>query len=195
MNAIPSLTEQNVVFQIPYTTPIKSITRDSIFVITNRDTTRINNTDFTVINNHQNNRIEIYAPKLKYDTVKLYLQPYAIQYTTDQQSGQSQATFIKQQQRKYGILDGQIDIKYDNYIFELVNSKGKIVDSRSNITSFHYQYLQPGQYSLRVLIDENNNGHYDTGTLNTKPEKYIYYTKIIDIKANWEQGNIILSEN
>jgi len=48
--------------------------------------------------------------------------------------------------------------------------------------------LPPGNYLMRIVIDENNNGVWDTGDLLNKvqPEPIIYYTKAIELRANWE---------
>ena len=46
----------------------------------------------------------------------------------------------------------------------------------------------PGEYELRILFDENNNGVWDTGNYAKKvqPEKAITLDKNLSIKANWD---------
>ena len=45
-----------------------------------------------------------------------------------------------------------------------------------------------GEYELRILFDENNNGVWDTGNYAKKiqPEKAITLDKNLSIKANWD---------
>jgi len=47
--------------------------------------------------------------------------------------------------------------------------------------------LLPGKYSLRAILDENENLKWDTGSflLKRQPERVIYYNKTIDLRANW----------
>lgn len=51
-----------------------------------------------------------------------------------------------------------------------------------------FEYLRPGDYYLRMFIDTNGNGVWDTGDLSTKrhPEEVYYYPRKFTLKANWE---------
>ncbi len=51
-----------------------------------------------------------------------------------------------------------------------------------------FEYLKPGEFYLRLFIDENGNGKWDTGDLlaHRQPEPVYYYTKKMTLKANWE---------
>jgi len=51
-----------------------------------------------------------------------------------------------------------------------------------------FEYLKPGDYYIRMFIDENGNGKWDPGDLKTKrqPEEVYYYPKMLSLKANWE---------
>jgi hypothetical protein len=46
----------------------------------------------------------------------------------------------------------------------------------------------PGDYEIRILFDENNNGKWDPGSYEQKrqPEKVISFDKILSIKADWD---------
>jgi hypothetical protein len=49
--------------------------------------------------------------------------------------------------------------------------------------------LPPGKYQVRLIIDENGDGRWTTGSLINQqmPEKMIYNKDLIDIKSNWEK--------
>jgi hypothetical protein len=51
-----------------------------------------------------------------------------------------------------------------------------------------FNYLNPGDYYLRMFIDRNGNGEYDTGNLldSIQPEEVYYYPKKITLKQNWD---------
>lgn len=48
--------------------------------------------------------------------------------------------------------------------------------------------LEPGLYRFRIVIDANQNGHWDTGDLiqNKQAEKVLHFPNEIKIRANWE---------
>lgn len=52
-----------------------------------------------------------------------------------------------------------------------------------------FRNLNPGKYYLRLYIDFNGNGQYDTGDyhLLRQPDQVFYYPKQISIKKNWEK--------
>lgn len=51
-----------------------------------------------------------------------------------------------------------------------------------------FDYLKPAKYKVKLFIDSNNNGEWDTGELISKqqPEPVYYFPKVINIKSNWE---------
>ena len=48
--------------------------------------------------------------------------------------------------------------------------------------------LQPGNYGMRIITDDNGNGRWDTGDLFAKkqPEIVVPYYSTIAVKAGWE---------
>jgi hypothetical protein len=48
--------------------------------------------------------------------------------------------------------------------------------------------MRPGEYELRILFDENNNGRWDPGDYSKKlqPERVIPLTQKLAVKANWD---------
>ena len=51
-----------------------------------------------------------------------------------------------------------------------------------------FKYLKPGDYYVRMFIDENGNGKWDPGDLakRRQPEEVYYYPKKMTLMANWE---------
>ena len=51
-----------------------------------------------------------------------------------------------------------------------------------------FEYLKPGDYYVRMYLDENGNGKWDTGDFSKRmqPEQVYYYPKKMTLMANWE---------
>jgi uncharacterized protein (DUF2141 family) len=91
-------------------------------------------------------------------------------------------------EENFGILGGTIETNIENYIFQLLDDKDKIIHSEKNIQKFYYTWLSPGSYQLRLLVDLNGNGRWDSANLvtNQQPEPIIYFKEKVNLRANWE---------
>ena len=69
----------------------------------------------------------------------------------------------------------------DNLIRQLIAKQPQAYDFRN---------LDPKNYRVRIIFDENDNGKWDTGSYLNKlqPERIIYYPDLIEIRANWEKN-------
>ena len=57
-----------------------------------------------------------------------------------------------------------------------------------NEKEFTFRFVPPGNKSIRILVDENNNGKWDAGDYKKRilPEKVYFYPSLLPVKANWE---------
>ena len=91
----------------------------------------------------------------------------------------------------YGIINIELtSTKKTALIVELLNEKDVLVrlvkiDKPQNLS---FNLLSPGNYGIRVTLDENNNGVWDTGNFLDKrqPEVVKYFDKKIELRANWD---------
>jgi Bacterial Ig-like domain len=62
----------------------------------------------------------------------------------------------------------------------------------SGETKVTYNYLTPGDYQIKLIVDENSNNKWDTGNYleHQQPEQVIDYEKAIKIRANWDNEAI-----
>ena len=53
---------------------------------------------------------------------------------------------------------------------------------------FSFENVLPGTYYLKMTLDENANGKWDTGNYkeHVQPEEVVFFNKKIVIRANWE---------
>lgn len=85
-------------------------------------------------------------------------------------------------------------------IIDLLSGKEKdqIIERRYLNTSetLVFNLLQPNTYTVRAIIDENNNKNWDTGNylLKKLPEEVIYYEEELKVRANYflEGNNFIV---
>jgi len=81
------------------------------------------------------------------------------------------------------------NLKSHPIIVQLVDSRFNVVFeeylTETNTASF--EYINPGDYFVRIIYDENKNKIWDTGNYLQKrqPETVIYYPKILEARANW----------
>lgn len=84
-------------------------------------------------------------------------------------------------------LDG--DISYPMLI-QLTDKDGKLYRevylTEGNLVEFNT--IEPDQYYVRVIFDNNANKKWDTGSylLKKQPERVVYYPLQIEVRANWE---------
>jgi len=110
-------------------------------------------------------------------------------------SGQRKFTF--DDSGNYG--DIVLDIKLpdsNSYIVEVIKEdKSQVIKAHVINQSQKISYKQlPGQnYTVRVVYDENGNRKWDTGNLKnkTQPEQLWYWNKVITVRPNWEQEEIV----
>lgn len=76
-------------------------------------------------------------------------------------------------------------------VAQLLDNSGNIVKETStrNATAEFY-YVKPAAYYLRMFVDSNGNGVWDTGNYaaDIQPEAVYYYPKKIECKAKWDMN-------
>ena len=76
-----------------------------------------------------------------------------------------------------------------NVVCQLLNtSDNPVKEVKTTDGNVQFYYVAPGTYYLRLYVDENNNGMWDTGVFaeGRQPEPVYYYHEAIQCKANWD---------
>lgn len=75
------------------------------------------------------------------------------------------------------------------YILQVFSERDTVHQQPVTDTMVNLLRLQPGSYSMRVIVDSNENGLWDAGNLflQLQPELVIPYNNTINLKAGWEQ--------
>jgi hypothetical protein len=58
----------------------------------------------------------------------------------------------------------------------------------NNSDDIEWNYIPPTKIKIKVIIDENKNGIWDNGDINTwkQPEKVLYYKDLVSLRAYWD---------
>ncbi len=99
-------------------------------------------------------------------------------------------SFNVQALENYGTLLVTIINPEKDWLVQLIGKNGNVVRQKYIPESgkFAFQYLKPGNYGLKIVVDKNRNGKWDTGNYETKqaPEQVIFCPETYETRANWE---------
>ncbi|MDH5605025.1 MAG: DUF2141 domain-containing protein, partial [Cyclobacteriaceae bacterium] len=97
-------------------------------------------------------------------------------------------SFLNYNPEDFGTITYSLFEYPQSFFVQLLDKNGNIINNVYNESTFTFTRIKPGTYTLRALIDQNNNGKWDIGNIyqNSKPEPFTLYPKKIEIRANWE---------
>jgi hypothetical protein len=90
---------------------------------------------------------------------------------------------------------GKLSIRFNNIDFtknpvlQLMQNDDMRFSQKITSKDFHLNLFKPGEYQIRVLFDDNNNGIWDPGDFfgkHLQPERVLSIPKKLTIKANWD---------
>ena len=89
---------------------------------------------------------------------------------------------------QYANVFFKVNVK-DSAFVELLGSSEKVLRTVPVVNgAFELINVSPGTYFLRLTIDSNGNGKWDTGNYKShlQPEEVYYYPKKLRLRANWD---------
>ncbi len=102
-------------------------------------------------------------------------------------------TFRTKAEKDFGnlVVTLNIDHQPGQYIVQLLNDKEtSIIDERiiDKSGKINMNYINPGQFKLKAVLDRNKNKKWDTGNyrMHIQPEAVFYLPKKIEIRSNWD---------
>ncbi len=101
--------------------------------------------------------------------------------------------FTKREEKNYANLELILESKPETPLV-LKLFKEKELHSERTIgigdTLVKYDLLNPGSYTIQFILDENQNGKWDTGSYLTKtqPELCIWFREPIVLRSNWDNS-------
>ena len=109
----------------------------------------------------------------------------------DHQNDSIKLRFTSKSLEEYGNLFVNIVLSdtCTNYIVQLMSGELIVREAAVNKSErLIFTYLIPGKYTLKVIDDENKNGHWDTGDYiyKVQPERVRLFPAEINIRSNWD---------
>ena len=89
----------------------------------------------------------------------------------------------------YGTIGGEIkNPKKKGFFVELLNEQYEVIQKVDNILKYEFAFVKAGTYFIRMTVDENRNGRWDSGDLekNQVPEIIKFSPDKIKLKQNFE---------
>ncbi|MDP3314268.1 Ig-like domain-containing protein [Lutibacter sp.] len=190
-NTTGGILHLNDTLTIKSVTPILTLD-PSLFQLIEKDSISV---PFKAILAPTKNKISIDFEKKHNTDYILKLLPKAVLDIFENSNDSIQYKIKTKNPEDYGIISIAIESSKKNaFIVELLTDKNVVVRKEAvkepKIISF--QFLDSGNYLVRVTIDDNGNGIWDTGNFLEKrqPETIKYFDKTIELRANWDINEV-----
>lgn len=165
-------------------TPMIKIDNSKIKLI-NKDSVAVS---FTSNYNDFDQEISIDFKKDEDEKYKIEILPGAFVDFYEKTNDSLKYNLSTKQIADYGNLNiNLINVKKFPVIVELLEKDNVLYRmSSADKTSFFFETIEPKQYTVRIIYDENANNEWDTGNYLAKKqaEEIIYFPKLIDVRAN-----------
>jgi len=126
-----------------------------------------------------------------------YSAPGSFMSVENDSSEQVIQKFSFKQPEDYGAIRGNVVSNYPSYIIQLLDQQYQVIREVKNSSAFSFEMVPPGKYQIRVLIDEDNDGVWEAGSIlkQQEPEPVYFYTEeeLINLRANWERSDLTIT--
>ncbi|WP_124978981.1 Ig-like domain-containing protein [Nonlabens xiamenensis] len=174
---------------ISATTPINTVNTDKISLI-DKDSL---NMEFTVVLDSLKNLATFKFPRDEDQRYTLQLLPGAI---TDFYGSQNLDTLALKYSTRSAYDYGNIFVTLVGssttpLLLQVVKKDLSLVAEQSvtEADEYEFNFLDPGDYYLRLVYDRNDNGRYDGGNFlqDIQPERVVYYPDLINLLKNFDR--------
>lgn len=187
-----SILELKDTFYIDANNPIVSLDTSKVSLV-DKDTIKVPYQSF--ISDTQN-RLGFTFKKGYKQRYSLSILPKAIKDVYNLENDSLNYIFGTKDLEDYGAINLRVNNpKSLNLIIELTYEDGSLIYRKFTNSSSTLQFplLIPKNHLIRVIIDENNNGKWDTGDFlkRIQPERIIYYDEVLKVRSNFTYDQII----
>lgn len=165
---------------------INGIDTSKITVFNLSDSTEIKNYSTEI---KQTNELHIYVPDFEGDRIKITLQSGAIIASEEWKIPDFEQIYTKRSDKEFGILNVKVSGYSTPIVLEML-FKNTVVNKEllTEAKTLRFEKLEPGEYTFRIIVDNNGNGQWDTGNFEEKiqPEEIHSFSTPTKVRANWE---------
>ncbi|UZO82145.1 Ig-like domain-containing protein [Aquimarina sp. ERC-38] len=174
-------------FKVTAEIPLSSVNDEFIKVI-DKDSV---NVDFKTKLDELENEVTFSFDRIEENSYQLELLPGAIK---DFYENTNDTTFYNiriPKKSDYGTIFLTLEEVEQYPVIAQITMEGEVIAEKvvpSKETTI-FNNIEPGKYDIRVILDRNNNGVWDTGSFLDKlqPEEVFYFPELIDLRGNWER--------
>lgn len=179
-------------FYIDTNNPIVSLDTSKVSLV-DKDTIDVPYQSFI---SSKENRLGFIFKKGYRQKYSLSILPKAIKDVYNLENDSLNYVFRTKDIEDYGAINLRVNNpKSMNLIIELTYEDGSLIYRKFTNSSSTLQFplLIPKNHLIRVIIDENNNGKWDTGDFlkRVQPEQIIYYDEVLKVRSNFTYDQII----
>jgi uncharacterized protein (DUF2141 family) len=182
-----------------HTKPLTAYTRDSIFVQLDSATQRGPTTiTFDTLRKLVNLKFDI--PIDSNHRYQLRLGRAAFISNENDSSKADAATIDIRPLEELATLSIEVETATPNYLLQLITPEGTVAAQVRNPIKHVFTHLDPKEYKIRVLLDDNRNGRWDPGNilLHIPPELVHFHLNSegkypVPLRANWEVGPLLIT--
>ncbi|MGY3792258.1 Ig-like domain-containing protein [Aquimarina sp. 433] len=182
-------------FTLYSNTPLEKID-DKLIKLVDKDTLEV---PFSVALNTTKNEAKFTFERTESNAYKLELLPEAVTDFIGNVNDSISINFRTKKLADYGTIFFTLEnVKQYPVIIQATDEKGKFIDEKivTKQETAVFDNLDPGKYNLRVILDNNKNGKWDTGNFlkGLQAEKVIYFPEVLEVRANWELKQTFILE-
>jgi hypothetical protein len=91
-----------------------------------------------------------------------------------------------------GTIKGTVTTKAPGFIVQLLDMEYNVIDSIRNEHHYQFNEVAPGNYRLRLLVLQDEEGEWCFGNIHERkdPDPVVFYPADVAVIANWEIGGI-----
>lgn len=178
-------------FVIEFIEPIKEML-DSLQLLKLRDSLFLDNQLTHYRWSNGETQLSIYHPSFKKDTIEIQFVENQFISISGLKNEKMKITYLPYVADNFGLIKGKIETRNTRYELQLIDNQYIVKNSLENPTDYVFKSVEPGNYTLRVMLDDNKDGKIETGSFITRtpPESIYFHKEVLDVKANWEFADI-----
>lgn len=201
-NLLDEMGQDSIQLVFEFSKPVKTYNFDQIQIFPDADSSRIQNlinpadslSSFEWKNQDTYLRID---RSIKASSFQILIDTLAFVSIQEDTLGAQNQTFQKKDPSNYGNIKGKVETEEANYLIELLNEGREVIRSQANVREYNFSYLPAGTYSIRVVLDRNGNGKWDSSKVSERqePEEILFFSLPNEgkLRERWEIPNADLS--